>query len=52
MQHVKHYAGSSKLLLKLLGGGALIIVLGIGFLGYLTPSMRINWETIATMCGF
>ncbi len=30
----------------------LIIVLGIGFLGYLTPGMRVNWETIATMCGF
>ena len=30
----------------------LIIVLGIGFLGYLTPGMRVNWETIATMCVF
>ena len=30
----------------------LVIVLGIGFLGYLTPGMRVNWQTIATMCGF
>jgi hypothetical protein len=52
MPHVKHYSGTSKLLLKLLGGGVLVVVMGIGFLGYLTPSMRINWETIATMCGF
>jgi hypothetical protein len=52
MSHVKPDSGSSKLLLKLFGGGVLIIVLGIGFLGYLSPSMRINWETIATMCGF
>ena len=45
-------SGFSKILLKLLGGGVLLVVLAIGFLGYLTPSMRINWETIATMCGF
>jgi hypothetical protein len=38
--------------LKLFGAAALLLVLGIGFLGYLTPGMRINWETIATMCGF
>jgi hypothetical protein len=31
----------------LLGG-----VLSVGFLAYLSPSMRLNWETIASMCGF
>jgi hypothetical protein len=52
MPHVKQHSGFSKILLKILGGGVLLVVLVIGFLGYLTPSMRINWETIATMCGF
>lgn len=33
-------------------GLALAAVLAVGFLGYLTPSMRINWEAIASMCGF
>ncbi len=33
-------------------GLALTVVLVVGFLGYLTPSMRINWEAIASMCGF
>ena len=45
-------SGFSKLLLKLVGGGVLLAVLVIGFLGYLTPSMRINWETVAAMCEF
>jgi hypothetical protein len=31
----------------LLGG-----VLFVGFLAYLSPAMRLNWETIASMCGF
>jgi hypothetical protein len=33
-------------------GVLLMVVLAIGFLGYMTPGMRLNWETIATMCGF
>lgn len=33
-------------------GISLGVVLVIGFLGYLTPSMRVNWEAIASMCGF
>jgi hypothetical protein len=52
MPHIQPHSGYSKILLKVLGGGVLLVVLVIGFLGYLTPSMRINWETIATMCGF
>ncbi len=31
---------------------ALGAVLAIGFLGYLMPGVRLNWETIAAMCGF
>jgi hypothetical protein len=31
---------------------ALGAVLAIGFLGYMMPSVRLNWETIAAMCGF
>ena len=35
------------------GLGALLVqVLVIGFLGYLQPGMLLQWETIATMCGF
>jgi len=33
-------------------GVLLMVVLAIGFLGYMTPGMRLNLETIATMCGF
>ena len=43
---------SQYLVPKILGGVVLIAVLAVGFVGYLTPGMRINWETIATMCGF
>jgi hypothetical protein len=39
------------LFLKIVLSAGLLVVLGIGFLGYLTPGMRLNWETIATMCG-
>ncbi len=30
----------------------LAAVLGLGMLAYTTPGMRLNWETIASMCGF
>ena len=30
----------------------LCAVLGLGFLGYFSAGMRLNWETIASMCGF
>jgi hypothetical protein len=52
MSQPKNNHRTIKLLSKLFGVTALLGVLYIGFLGYLTPSMRINWETIATMCGF
>ena len=52
MRQIKNNFLSITWLLKLLGAVALLGLLCIGFLGYLTPSMRIHWETIATMCGF
>ena len=27
-------------------------LLAVGFMGYFLPSMRLNWEAIAAMCGF
>jgi len=27
-------------------------LLALGFLGYFSPSMRLNWDAIAAMCGF
>jgi hypothetical protein len=52
MVQFKNNHRSFKGLLKILGVASLVGALCIGFLGYLSPSMRINWETIATMCGF
>lgn len=30
----------------------LVLLLTLGFLGYFLPGLRLNWETIAAMCGF
>lgn len=30
----------------------LLLVLGLGMMAYTMPGMRLNWETIASMCGF
>ncbi len=30
----------------------LLAVLALGFSGYFLPGLRLNWETIAAMCGF
>ncbi|SPU54127.1 hypothetical protein [Bordetella trematum] len=35
-----------------LGGLLLAAVMLLGFVGYLSPEMRINWENVAAMCGF
>jgi len=35
-----------------LAGIALAAVLALGFLGYTMPELRLNWETLAAMCGF
>lgn len=37
---------------RLVGAIGLAAVLAIGFLGYTQPALRLNWETIAAMCGF
>lgn len=30
----------------------LMALLALGFAGYFLPGVRLNWETIAAMCGF
>gem|GEM_PF-1236334 len=37
---------------RMAGWSLFVAVMAVGFLGYLTPGMRLNWETIAAMCGF
>jgi hypothetical protein len=37
---------------RVVGWVSLVAVLSLGFLGYLMPSVRVNWQTIASMCGF
>jgi len=38
--------------MRVAGWVSLVAVMALGFLGYLMPSVRINWQTIASMCGF
>lgn len=28
------------------------VLLGVGFLGYLSPSIALSWETLVALCGF
>ncbi len=37
---------------RVTGWVLLALILTLGFLGYLMPSMRVNWQSIASMCGF
>jgi hypothetical protein len=37
---------------RVTGWVVLVAVMALGFLGYLMPSVRVNWQTIASMCGF
>lgn len=37
---------------RIAGFSALALVLAVGFAGYFMPGLRLNWETIAAMCGF
>lgn len=37
---------------RVVGALVLAAVLGLSFLGYLTPDMRIQWENFMSMCGF
>ena len=38
--------------LRVMLGALLVVVLVVGFMGYLTPAMRVSWEAVASMCGF
>lgn len=31
---------------------AIAVLLALGFWAYQSPAMRINWETVAALCGF
>ncbi|MBP8034866.1 MAG: hypothetical protein KAY62_00305 [Burkholderiaceae bacterium] len=31
---------------------ALCVVMLVGLVGYTTPGMRLNWDSIAALCGF
>lgn len=33
-------------------GVVVVLLLILGFLGYFMPGLRLNWETIAALCGF
>ncbi|MEI6115144.1 MAG: hypothetical protein WCP99_11300 [Burkholderiales bacterium] len=37
---------------RVLLGVVFVAVLALGLWGYTTPSMRLAWESVATMCGF
>lgn len=37
---------------RVVGGVVLTGLLAVGFLGYFSPGMRLNWDAIAAMCGF
>lgn len=45
-----HRTGSA--VFKLAGRLALLAVLVLAFVGYLTPDMRIQWANLMTLCGF
>lgn len=42
----------SSVCLKISLGVIFVVVLAVGFMGYLTPAMRVSWEAVASMCGF
>jgi len=39
-------------LIWLLGGAMLCVVLVVGLIGYTTAGIRLNWDSIAALCGF
>ncbi len=43
---------TKRLLIWLLGGATLCVALVAGLIGYTTPGMRLNWDSIAALCGF
>ncbi len=38
--------------LRAAGWLALAAVLALGFWGYTQPGLKLNWETLAALCGF
>lgn len=38
--------------LRALGRVAVALVLGLAFLGYVSPEMRLQWENLMALCGF
>jgi len=34
------------------GYAAVAAVLALGFWGYFSPGLRLNWETLVALCGF
>lgn len=43
---------SARLGWRIAVGLGLAAVLGVAFWGYLTPDMALNWESVASLCGF
>ena len=37
---------------RVAGWVGLVSLLALGFMGYFLPSIRLNWDAIAAMCGF
>lgn len=37
---------------RILGLLALAIVLGLAFVGHLSPDMQLQWENLMALCGF
>lgn len=37
---------------RVAGWIGLVSLLSLGFMGYFLPSVRLNWEAFAAMCGF
>lgn len=31
---------------------AIAVVLGVAFMGYLSPDMKLQWENLMALCGF
>ncbi|MEI2417488.1 hypothetical protein V8Z80_15040 [Orrella sp. JC864] len=45
-------APGGKRALRIAAWAALAAVLALGFWGYTQPGMKLNWETLAALCGF
>lgn len=50
-QHANAGHRTAPAVFKYAGRLALLAVLAVAFLGYLTPDMRIQWANLMTLCG-